>query len=108
MDILTEIRVWGARHSEEYFWGKSAYTQFAEYIQSGPISLDSGVASLIEYDGPDDDDDNYQDLQLVFEVNDRKFAIDGSYSSWDGTSWNGEPYEVEAQPVQKVSYVRKR
>lgn len=108
MDILSEIRVWGARHSESYYWGEIAYTRFAEAIQEDSVYLDSGKATLVEYDAPDDNDDDYQELQLVFSVNDRMFAIDGNYSSWNGTTWAGAPYEVEAKPVQKISYVRKR
>lgn len=107
MDILEEIRIWGARFNDSDYWGAGAYTKFADHLEDDSVYLDSGKAVLVEYERPNDEEED-QELQLVFSVQDRTYAIDGSYSSWNGTSWFGLPYEVEAQPVQKISYVRKR
>lgn len=37
------------------------------------------------------------------------FRADGYYASWDGDNWDGAKlYEVEAVPVQKIEYRRKK
>lgn len=109
MDILTEIRIWGARYDNAGYWGYGAYTQFAQELSEGKsIYLESGLATLVQYEAPNEYDESDQTLQLVFKVDDRIYAMDGEYSSWNGTTWSGLLYEVEAKPIQKVSYVRKR
>lgn len=106
MDIAEEIRVWGARHSESGYWGYSAYRQFINDLEWETITLNGEEVKLITKTETDEDYEG--SIQAVFSVGDQVFAMDGSYSSWNGTEWNGAPYEVEAQPVTKIEYVRKR
>lgn len=42
--------------------------------------------------------------QLVFSVNGNLFALDGYYSSWDGTNWgDGDIYEV-TKKTKEITY----
>lgn len=44
---------------------------------------------------------------VVFKVksNGKLYKLDGYYSSWEGTDWESEAYEVEAKPVMTTEYV---
>lgn len=109
MDIAKEIRVWGAQQDNPNYWSASgAYEQFFEELEyrNHAVTLNGEPVTVISTTDTDEDYDG--DIQTVFSVGDRFFAMDGTYSSWNGTSWNGAPYEVEAQPVTRLEYVRKR
>lgn len=106
MNIAEEIRVWGARQGDSDYWGRNAYRQFADELSWRTVTLNGQEVRVISQTDTDEDYDG--DIQLVFEVGDQVFAMDGTYSSWNGTNWTGDPYEVEAQPVTKIEYVRKR
>jgi hypothetical protein len=106
MDLSEEIRVWGARKTDNSYWGYNVYKQFAEELEYSSIEMAGETATLISKTETDEDYEG--DIQLVFKWDSRVFAMDGTYSSWNGTEWSGTPYEVEAQPVTRIEYVRKR
>lgn len=107
MDIAEEVRVWGARQSDHDYWGESAYRGFAQKVQWRELTVLNGqdIRVLSETETHEDYDGS---IQMVFAIGDQVFAMDGTYSSWNGTEWYGEPYEVDEQPVTKIEYVRKR
>jgi len=106
VDIAQEIRVWGARQSDSSYWGYNAYTEFIDQLKYSSVELDGQRATLVS--STETDEDYEGSIQAVFTVGDQIFAMDGTYSSWNGTSWEGAPYEVEAQPVTRFEYIRKR
>lgn len=109
MDIAQEIRVWGARHANREYWESSgAYNGFFEELEYNPqtVSINGEPVAVISVTETDEDFDG--DIQTIFRVGDQVFAMDGTYSSWAGTTWQGHPYEVEEKPVTRLEYVKKR
>lgn len=62
-----------------------------------------GLAKIVENFGGEGQGD---DRWVVFEVNGRLYEKDGYYASYDGTTWDGDLYEVKPVEVTVTKYHR--
>lgn len=76
--------------------------EFLDSLRRGQVRLTSGDATLVESSIGDS-----ADPYFVFLLNGQMYQIDGSHSSWGGTTYDTVPFPVEAETVTKVVYKRK-
>lgn len=106
---------WDVDEDEDptYFDTLLIESDFLYDLEKNALETTLGTVEMVEnVGGPGEGETRYFVVSLTNssdgEVN-NYFRVDGYYASWDGDSWEGaEFYEVEAVPVQKIEYRRKK
>lgn len=97
---MSEINV--AMGYTEPVWASDEVPEdFLNRLRRGQVLLTSGDATLVEANS-----DIPSEPFFVFKVNDQMYRVDGSSSSWGGTTYDSIPYPVTSAPFTKMVYSR--
>ena len=75
----------------------------AYYEEVAELETRYGEVIVEQVDGGEGDGAG---IEVVISVQDRYFEINGEYSSWDSSSFDGDLYEVKPKQVQVTQYER--
>lgn len=98
------------RFSPSYTWS-SAIAELPGILRSGVNRIPSGSVRLEHEDTSELYSDEGGSVAVIFEIQNHDgtiqyFRNDGYTSSWDGTEWQTELYEVRRKPKNTYDYVR--
>lgn len=95
--VQEAVEAW--RESEDYSgWGNPWGS-----IHANDFDVIPGLEnmSFVESFGGEGEGDS---AGVVFKVGDQLFQVDAYYASYDGFTWDSEPYEVEAYEKTETAY----
>lgn len=104
--IKQELQAWNEGQGDYYKVQNAIVEELWEWTDGGgrtkSFEIPSGTVTLVEDHGGGEGDGETR--FIVIKVGEQLFQYNGYYSSWDGTEWDDDLYEVEPYDVTVTQY----